>query len=397
MNESLFEPVPDFDQPIAVLKHCHNRIRKQIATMQRLLEHLPSAGADEQAQQAAKAVLKYFNQAALLHHADEEENLMPMLSATAQGEDAELLTQLLPKILKEHKMMEATWQVLALQLSDIATGESDALSEHDVQNFSDLYAGHMVKEETHIAPMAMRIFSAEQMASLGEAMKARRGLSQAMPATVPLPDIAAMRTDYAQKTLSEHDVLDQPIDQFGVWFAEAIAASVAEANAMSVATVDAQGRPSNRILLLKNVDARGFTWFTNYDSRKGQDLAANPHAALLFFWNELERQVRIEGTVERISAEESDAYFHSRPLASRLGAVASAQSQPIVDRASMEQQYAAAQAKFGDAPVRPAEWGGYRLSPTRIEFWQGRQSRFHDRIVYILQADGSWSKQRLQP
>jgi pyridoxamine 5'-phosphate oxidase len=161
--------------------------------------------------------------------------------------------------------------------------------------------------------------------------------------------------------------------------------------------VDAQGRPSNRILLVKNVDARGFTWFTNYDSHKGVDLAGNPHAALLFFWHELERQVRIEGVVERISAEESDAYFHSRPLGSRLAAVASQQSQVIPNRALLEKNYAEVQAQFGDAPQRPAQWGGYRLRPSVIEFWQGRRSRFHDRIEFRLQADGTWLKQRLQP
>ncbi len=395
MNESLFESVPGFDQPIAVLKHCHNRIRRRIATMQRLLEHLPQHGADEEAQKAAQSVLKYFNLSAHLHHADEEENLLPMLQQTATDADAALLADLMPKIVKDHRRMEVLWPVLALQLEEIAAGNSDELSEHDVHNYAELYANHMVKEETYLAPMAMRLFSEQQMQQLGEAMQARRGLAEAMPATVT--NLAAMRTDYAQKTLSEEDVLADPIAQFGLWFDEALRAEVLEPNAMSVATVDAQGLPSNRILLIKNVDAQGFTWFTNYDSHKGQDLAKNPHAALLFFWPELERQVRIEGVVERIGGAESDAYFHSRPLASRLAAVASAQSQPIADRAGLEQRYAQVQAECGDAPQRPAQWGGYRLRPTVVEFWQGRRSRFHDRIEFRLQEDGSWQTRRLQP
>lgn len=395
MNESLFEPIPSFDQPIAVLKHCHNRIRRRIATMQKLLTHLPEHGADEEAQKAAQSVLKYFNLSAAIHHADEEENLIPMLQKTATGADAALLEELIPKIAKDHRRMEVLWPVIALQLDDIASGVSDQLSANDVFNYAELYANHMVKEETYIAPMAMRIFSAEQMTELGEAMRTRRGLAEAIPATVM--NLSEIRTDYAQKTLSEADVLDEPIAQFGRWFEEALQAEVAEPNAMSVATVNAQGRPSNRILLVKNVDARGFTWFTNYDSHKGVDLAGNPHAALLFFWHELERQVRIEGMVERISAEESDAYFHSRPLGSRLAAVASQQSQVIPNRALLEKNYAEVQAQFGDAPQRPAQWGGYRLRPSVIEFWQGRRSRFHDRIEFRLQADGTWLKQRLQP
>lgn len=395
MNDSLFEPIPGFDQPIAVLKHCHNRIRRRIATMQKLLAHLPEHGADDEAQKAAQSVLKYFNLSAVIHHADEEENLMPMLLQTATGADAALLEDLIPTIAKDHRRMEVLWPVLALQLEDIANGISDQLSENDVHNYAELYANHMVKEETYIAPMAMRLFSPEQMAQLGEAMRARRDLGEAIPATVA--NLSTMRTDYAQKTLSEADVLEEPIAQFGRWFEEALQAEVAEPNAMSVATVDAQGRPSNRILLVKNVDAQGFTWFTNYESHKGVDLAGNPHAALLFFWRELERQVRIEGVVERISAAESDAYFHSRPLGSRLAAVASKQSQAISDREAMEQCYAAAQAECGDAPQRPADWGGYRLRPSVVEFWQGRRSRFHDRIEFRLQADGSWVKRRLQP
>jgi pyridoxamine 5'-phosphate oxidase len=170
---------------------------------------------------------------------------------------------------------------------------------------------------------------------------------------------------------------------------------------MSVSTVGSDGRPSSRIVLVKQFDARGFTWYTNYGSHKGRQLAQNPHAALLFFWPELERQVRIEGRVEQTTAAESDAYFYSRPLKSQLGAIASAQSAPIGSRAEMEANYAAVEERHGPAaggkPLRPEHWGGYRLVPERVEFWQGRASRFHDRIVYALQADGSWTKERLQP
>lgn len=209
--------------------------------------------------------------------------------------------------------------------------------------------------------------------------------------------IAHLRKDYRHASLSESDVLADPVAQFASWFQEALAAKLPEGNAMSVATVGADGRPSSRILLIKDFDERGFTWFTNYDSRKGAELKHNPHAALLFHWVELERQVRIEGRVEQVSAAESDAYFNSRPLASRLGAIASAQSQPVSDRESLEKRFEQVQAEYGDHPPRPAHWGGYRLLPDRMEFWQGRSSRLHDRIIFTLQADGSWIRQRLQP
>ncbi|KRB92828.1 pyridoxamine 5'-phosphate oxidase [Noviherbaspirillum sp. Root189] len=209
--------------------------------------------------------------------------------------------------------------------------------------------------------------------------------------------IADLRIDYSRASLTEQDVHPDPIQQFSTWFGEAIAAQVREANAMSVSTVGANGRPSSRILLIKDIDARGFTFFTNYDSRKGNELEQNKYAALLFYWIELERQVRIEGRVERISATESDAYFQSRPLKSRLGAIASSQSQPIDSREAMEQRFTQVEQAYGEQPVRPAHWGGYRLVPDYIEFWQGRPSRFHDRIAYRLQADGTWQRQRLQP
>jgi pyridoxamine 5'-phosphate oxidase len=166
---------------------------------------------------------------------------------------------------------------------------------------------------------------------------------------------------------------------------------------MGLSSVDERGRPSSRIVLVKQFDARGFTWYTNYDSHKGRQLEANPYAALLFFWSELERQIRIEGRVERTAVAESEQYFHSRPLKSRLAAIASAQSEPIDSRAALEQNYDSVVQQYGEQPPRPEHWGGFRLVPERIEFWQGRRSRFHDRIVYTLQADGSWTRQRLQP
>jgi pyridoxamine 5'-phosphate oxidase len=209
--------------------------------------------------------------------------------------------------------------------------------------------------------------------------------------------IADIRTDYSQAVLSETETDADPIIQFSKWFNEAVNAQVPEPNAMGVSTVDEDGRPSSRILLIKDFDQRGFTWFTNYDSRKGEELQKNPQAALLFHWVALERQVRIEGSVARVSAEESDRYFQSRPIKSRLGAIASLQSQPIADRAALEAQYAQAEAQYGDRPVRPENWGGYRLQPNYLEFWQGRRSRLHDRIVYRLNQNGNWERQRLQP
>ena len=394
MTFALPESAPGFDQPIAVLKHCHDRIRKQLATLGKLGAHLAAHGADAEAQQAATAVLKYFDQAAPLHHADEEQNLIPMLQATAHGEDAMLLAQLAPDIISEHHQMDAMWQSLHEQLRAIADGASTQLREADVRRFADTYHAHMEREEGHVAPMAKRLFSAEQMAQLGNAMQARRGIA-APPATGDA--VASLRKDYGQATLNESEVADDPVAQFNRWFEQALKAQVNEPNAMSVATVDARGRPTSRIVLIKQYDARGFTWYTNYDSQKGQQLQQNPHAALLFFWPELERQIRIEGRVERTSSEERDKYFHSRPLKSRLAAIASAQSMPIANRQALEHNYDAVAQQFGEAPARPDNWGGFRLIPERIEFWQGRRSRFHDRIVYTLQPDGSWKRERLQP
>ncbi len=209
--------------------------------------------------------------------------------------------------------------------------------------------------------------------------------------------IADLRRDYSQHQLSEHDVDPDPIRQFSSWFHEAVAAELPEPNAMGLATVDADGKPSLRIVLLKDVDERGFTFYTNYESRKGGQLLQNPHAALTFHWTELERQVRIEGVVERVDEADSDSYFNIRPLKSRLGAIASAQSRPIASREALEQQFADAERRYGDTPPRPAHWGGYRLKPTWIEFWQGRRSRLHDRVVYTLAANGQWQRERWQP
>lgn len=408
MTAPLFDSVPGFDQPIAVLKHCHDKIRKQLTTLQNLLAYLPQQGNTIAAQQAAKAVLQYFNKAAHLHHDDEEQDLMPMLQATASGADAALLTTLVPEILADHQRMDQAWSTLRPQLDAIAAGASTELSPDGVNAYVDAYHAHMSKEEGQLAPMAKRLFSAQQMEQLGTAMQRRRGIAPegapaaAVPGPAPAPvhdaaTLAAMRIDYVQSLLSEEQVLRDPVAQFEKWFDEALKAQVSEPNAMSLSTVSAEGKPSSRIVLIKQFDARGFTWYTNYNSDKGQQLQDNPHAALLFFWRELERQVRIEGTVVKTSAAESDEYFNVRPLLSRLSAIASQQSAPIASRAELEANYDAVAAVAGDTPARPAHWGGYRLQPERIEFWQGRRSRFHDRIVFTRGADGAWSMERLQP
>ena len=220
-----------------------------------------------------------------------------------------------------------------------------------------------------------------------------------MSATEPpstAPPLADLRKDYSLKTLEEGAVDRDPLRQFGVWMVEAIHAQVPEPTAMSLATVGADGRPSGRIVLLKGVDPKGFVFYTNYESRKGRELAARPVAALTFLWKELERQVRIEGTVERVTAEESDAYFATRPLGSRIGAWASPQSQVLESRAWLEQRWGELTKQHGESPPRPPHWGGYRVMPEMIEFWQGRRSRLHDRIVYRRES-GAWKVSRLAP
>ena len=209
-------------------------------------------------------------------------------------------------------------------------------------------------------------------------------------------DLTALRQDYLNASLDEADVNANPLAQFALWFGEAQAAQVPEPNAMTLATVGADGQPSARTVLIKEARNDGFVWFTNYDSRKGDDLAHNNRAALLFFWQPLERQVRVEGTVTRISSADSDAYYHSRPVNSRLGAWASPQSRVISERSELERNLQQHQAQFGDNPPRPDNWGGYILQPTYFEFWQGRASRLHDRIAYRL-IDNAWQLVRLAP
>jgi pyridoxamine 5'-phosphate oxidase len=197
-------------------------------------------------------------------------------------------------------------------------------------------------------------------------------------------------------SLSEEDVKLNPIDQFKIWFDQAQHAELPEPNAMTIASVDANGKPSARTVLIKEVTSAGFVFFTNYESRKGQALISNPHAALLFFWPELERQIRVEGSVEKLSDQESDDYFHSRPLDSRIGAWASPQSQVISGRTQLVKNAAEYALKFALNPPRPPHWGGFRVKPEVLEFWQGRPSRLHDRIQYVLQ-NGQWKIQRLAP
>jgi pyridoxamine 5'-phosphate oxidase len=209
--------------------------------------------------------------------------------------------------------------------------------------------------------------------------------------------INTLRHDFSKESLDEKDALRNPVDQFFRWFHEAIDAKVNEPNAMSLSTVSSEGKPSSRIVLLRNFDNNGFVFYTNYTSRKGEEISDNPNASLLFFWPELERQVRIEGLLSKQSAEESDIYFNSRPRTSKLGAWTSAQSKVIANRKVLDEEYAKLEKKYpGDDVPRPAHWGGYVLKPVSFEFWQGRPSRLHDRILYSFEKN-NWKIERLAP
>jgi len=220
-----------------------------------------------------------------------------------------------------------------------------------------------------------------------------------------MSSLADLRQTYARAELTRDHVADDPLDQFRTWFDEALDADVNEPNAMTLATAGADGTPSARIVLLKGLDDRGFQFYSNYESQKGTELSQNPHAGLVFWWAPLERQVRVEGRVDRLPDDESTEYFHSRPRGSQLGAWASPQSQVVDDRAELEENLAAVEAEYGDdAPVpRPPHWGGYVVRPTQIEFWQGRPNRLHDRLRYRrpnadAAADAAdWTLDRLAP
>jgi pyridoxamine 5'-phosphate oxidase len=210
--------------------------------------------------------------------------------------------------------------------------------------------------------------------------------------------IADLRKEYSSETLLEKDVASEPIQQFQKWWDQAIETEILEANAMTLATASADGLPSARVVLIKDFDERGFVFYTNYKSYKAEQLEENPKACLVFYWKELERQVRIIGLVEKVSETESDQYFHSRPIGSRIGAWASPQSKVIENREWLESEFEKRKEEFRDEQVsRPPHWGGYRVKPVIIEFWQGRYSRLHDRIQYSLEENGTWKIERLAP
>lgn len=214
-----------------------------------------------------------------------------------------------------------------------------------------------------------------------------------------LSSISDIRRDYMLKSFDESDAANNPFDQFKQWWEEATHVEIDEVNAMTLATVDSTGKPSARIVLLKGYTNEGFVFFTNYESAKGQELAANPNAAILFFWKELERQIRIEGRVEKISSADSDAYFHSRPAGSRIGAWVSPQSKVIPNRSFLEENYQRLVNEYPDESKvpRPPHWGGYIVKPESFEFWQGRSSRLHDRLRFTQSESGDWVRERLAP
>ena len=210
--------------------------------------------------------------------------------------------------------------------------------------------------------------------------------------------ISRLRKEYTRAGLDEADAALDPIEQFRVWFDDALAANLHEPNAMTIATATPEGRPSARIVLIKGFDERGFVFYTNYGGRKARELEENPHCALVFYWGELERQVRVEGRVSRVSEGESDAYFASRPRGSQLGAWASEQSRSVENRGALERRLRELEREYEGREVpRPPFWGGYRVEPDVIEFWQGRENRLHDRLQYRRSEDGGWSRERLQP